>query len=117
MIQDELSWIYAEDNNFVEFKESESLNNKLASLQMVDPFVGKYFSIAWVNKNILKLTDEEIESNDKEIEEEKTKMQAFSDAGNSDNPGVDAGNDEPVDQTNNTEPQPEDNYGGAPYTG
>lgn len=116
-IQDEISWIYAEDNNFVEFKESESLNNKLASLQMVDPFVGKYFSIAWVNKNILKLTDEEIVTNDKEIEEEKTKMQAFSDAGNSDNPGVDAGNDEPVDQTNNTEAQPEDNYGGAPYTG
>jgi hypothetical protein len=36
----------------------------------VDPFIGKYYSAAWVRKNVLQMTDEEIEQMEKEIEEE-----------------------------------------------
>lgn len=57
-----IQWIYAEDNNFVEFKEAEMMSNRLQTLQQIDPFTGEngYFSKAWVAKNILKLTDEEL---------------------------------------------------------
>jgi hypothetical protein len=57
-----IQWTYAEDNNFVEFKEAEILGNRLQMLQQIDPFTGEngYFSKAWVAKNILKLTDEEL---------------------------------------------------------
>jgi hypothetical protein len=37
---------------------------------MIDPFVGRYYSAAWVKKNVLRMSDEEIEEMEKEIEEE-----------------------------------------------
>jgi hypothetical protein len=42
---------------------------------MVDPFVGKYYSAAWVRKNILMQTEEEISDIDKEIESETMESQ------------------------------------------
>ena len=61
---------YKKDNNFTELKESELLQNRLQMIAQIDPFVGRYFSQGWVKKNILKLTDEEAEEMDKQIEEE-----------------------------------------------
>lgn len=69
-IKDKINFEYAEDNHFAELKENEVLNTRLASLQMIDPYVGKYYSRAWVQKNILKMREEEIEQIDSEIEEE-----------------------------------------------
>jgi len=37
---------------------------------MIDPFVGRYYSSEWVKKNVLKMTDEDIEEMEKQIEEE-----------------------------------------------
>jgi hypothetical protein len=61
---------FKKDNNFNELKEAELLTNRLANLQVIDPFVGRYYSLAWVRKNVLNLTDEDIEEIDKEIQEE-----------------------------------------------
>ena len=61
---------YLRDNQFTEMKEAEILNSRIAILQQVDMFVGKYYSKNWVRKNVLRLTDEEIEEIDDEIEEE-----------------------------------------------
>lgn len=69
-IVDEIVWVFAEDNNFVEFKESETLNNRINTLTMVDPFVGKYFPKAWVMKEVMKMTDKQIEAINKMVEEE-----------------------------------------------
>src|SRR5690606_9697959 len=62
---------FLKDNNFNELKESELLRDKLDMLSQVDPYIGKYFSLNWVRKNILKFTDEEISVMDKEIEKDK----------------------------------------------
>jgi hypothetical protein len=60
-IRREIQWIYAEDNNFVEYKESEILNNRINTLTQIDPFVGKYFTREWVMKNVLRMSDTEIQ--------------------------------------------------------
>ena len=37
----------------------------------IDTFVGKYYSLAWIRKNVLHMTEEEIEDMDKEIKKEE----------------------------------------------
>ncbi len=70
-INSEFQWTFAEDNNFVELKETETLNNRLGVLQTIDPFVGKYFSLQTVKKVVLRQSDQEIEAEKKQIEKEK----------------------------------------------
>lgn len=69
-IRQKLRYDYRLDNNFAELKESELNQNRLAALQLIDPYVGKYFSIEWVRRNILKQTDEDIKDIDDQIAEE-----------------------------------------------
>jgi hypothetical protein len=66
-IRRSLQWEYAEDNNFVEYKESEILNNRINTLTQIDPFVGKYFTKDWVLRNVLKFSDEEAKQVNKEF--------------------------------------------------
>lgn len=73
-IKDEMFWVYAEDNNFVEFKESETLNNRINTLAQIDPFVGKYFSREWALQTVMKMTDKEIAEMDKQIDSEAAMM-------------------------------------------
>ena len=62
---------FKKDNNFTELKESELLMNRVATLQAVDPYVGRYYSMEWVRKNILMMDDEEIAEMMEQIEREK----------------------------------------------
>ena len=61
---------YKKDNNFVELRDAELLQQRIQMVTMLDPFVGRYFSGEWVKKNVLKMTEEEIEEMEKQIEEE-----------------------------------------------
>ena len=66
---------YKKDNNFVELKESDLLQQRLSILNLVEPYVGKYYSQEWVKKNVLRLTDEEIEEMQKQIDDEPPPVQ------------------------------------------
>lgn len=57
-IKRSIIWVYAEDNNFVQWKEAEVLNSKIETMVTIDPLVGKYFDRAWVLRNVMKITDE-----------------------------------------------------------
>lgn len=61
---------FNKDNNFNELKEAELLQNRVGILQLVDPFVGRYFSMEWVKRKVLQMDDDEIEEIEKQIEEE-----------------------------------------------
>lgn len=61
-IKKHLSWVFTEDNNFVQWKEAEVLNSKLESMTAVDPFVGKYFTRMWVMKNVMRMGEDEAQS-------------------------------------------------------
>lgn len=56
---------YQRDNHFTELKNSEIMNTRLALLQQLDPYVGKYYSTEWVRKNVLQQTEDEISDMDK----------------------------------------------------
>jgi hypothetical protein len=68
--REDIYYDYKKDNNFEELKEAELLRERLNTLSTIDPFVGRYYSQQWVKKNILRLTDEEIEKMNQEIESE-----------------------------------------------
>ena len=70
-IVSKIKYDYLEDNHYSELKDAEILAQRVQVLQQLDPFVGKYYSQAWIRKNVLRLDDEEIEQIEKEIEEEK----------------------------------------------
>ena len=61
---------FRKDNNFVELREAELIRERMITLSQVDPYIGKYFSQTWVKKNILRMTDEEIEEMSKEMEKD-----------------------------------------------
>jgi hypothetical protein len=64
------------DNYFWDLKEAEILAERLKMISIVDPYVGKYFSSAYIRKNILRQTEEDMRSIDKEMEVDRQKMQA-----------------------------------------
>ena len=61
---------YAMDNYFSEIKETEMINGRINTLNMVAPYVGKYYSNEWVMKNVLRMSDEDIERMQEQIMEE-----------------------------------------------
>lgn len=61
---------YRKDNHFSELKNGEILANRLALLDSIQPYVGEYYSKTWVKKNVLNMTDEEMEEMDDEISQE-----------------------------------------------
>jgi len=62
---------FIKDNNFSELKEAELMRERLELLGSVDPYTGRYFSQAWIQRNVLRLTDDEIKEMQTEIDEEK----------------------------------------------
>ena len=70
-IKDHIRYDFMEDNHFTELKENEILNERINALNAVDAYMGRYFSQKWARKNILRMTDEEIELMDQEIADEQ----------------------------------------------
>ena len=72
--KEDIYYDFQKDNNFTELRASELLQNRLQMLQLVDPYIGRYFSNQYVKNKILMLTDEEIEKMDEELAEEKDSL-------------------------------------------
>ena len=61
---------YVADNHYSELKENEMINERLAIVNQMDPYVGKYYSIDYIRRQVLKQTETEIEDINKQIDEE-----------------------------------------------
>jgi len=68
--KDDIYVDYLKDNHFSELKEAEIFQNRLGLMNEATQYVGEYFSKAWVMKNILQMSEKEIEEMKKEIEKE-----------------------------------------------
>ena len=68
--REDIYYDYRKDNNFTELREAELWRERLTSLGMVDPYIGKYFSQTWAKKTILRMSDEEIKEMDKEMDKD-----------------------------------------------
>ena len=68
------AYIYYEfekDSHFSELKHSELMNERLQILQSIAEYQGRYFSKEYVQKNVLRMTSEEIEEESKRMDAEK----------------------------------------------
>lgn len=71
LFKENIYYDFIKDNNFTELKEAELMNQRLSLLGAVDPYTGRYFSQAWIQRHVLRLTDDEIDEMQKEIDQEK----------------------------------------------
>ena len=58
---------YVRDNHFTELRDAEVLRERLQTLDIMQNYVGEYYSKEWVQKNVLMLSDEDIAKMNKEI--------------------------------------------------
>jgi len=70
ILRDALQYDFLQDGHFAELKESEMLLERLRLADSVRDYVGKYFSVEYVRKNILKQSQRDIEDIDKQIKKE-----------------------------------------------
>ena len=69
-ISQDISFKFKTESYFHELKETEMLKERMEILRDMDDVVGKYYSVEWVRKNVLKQTDEEIKEMDKQMKSE-----------------------------------------------
>ena len=72
---------YSRDNYFSELKESELFKERIQTLDMINQYVGEYFTKDWVMKNILKLSEEDMKELEQEVDDENEE-EARKDAAN-----------------------------------
>lgn len=68
---------FLKDNHFAELKEGEILRERINTLTLVDPYVGKYYSQEWVRRRILMQTEEDMEEIDEQIANEEQTIQGL----------------------------------------
>ena len=69
-ISNKIQFDFMKDSHFSELKESELLRERLGTLREIDEYVGKYFSVDWIRRNVLFQNDAEIEKIDSQIKAE-----------------------------------------------
>ena len=70
-MSDHIQYDYLYDNHFAELKDAELMQERLGILASADPYIGKYFSVDYVRRKVLRQTDQEIIEQDVQIAEEK----------------------------------------------
>ena len=63
--------MYAQDAYYTESKEQEILRSRLEILNGVVPFIGQLFSKEYVQKNIMRFSDEEIQIMDAKLQQSR----------------------------------------------
>ena len=70
VMKEHIQYDYVADNYFSELKQQEILNERLALLQQMDPYAGKYFSLEYLRRQILRQTEAEFNEIDKQMKKE-----------------------------------------------
>ena len=66
-----IAFDFIEDNYFSELKESEIMRERFDMLGQVDEYAGKYVSIEWIAKNVLRMDEDAIKEMEDQIKAEK----------------------------------------------
>jgi hypothetical protein len=70
---------FIKDNFVSELKDNEIMQQRMALLQQLDPYVGKYYSVSWIKKNVLMQNDDEIKEMATEMENDRATELDFAD--------------------------------------
>jgi len=69
-VRDTLQYDFLQDGHFAELKQTELLRERLALANEMRDYIGKFFSVDYVRKHVLKQNQREIEDMDKQIKKE-----------------------------------------------
>ena len=69
-IKEHIQYSFLKDGYFAELKNSEIMRERINLAEQISPHVGKYFSVEYIRKNILRQTDEDIAEIDRQIANE-----------------------------------------------
>jgi hypothetical protein len=75
LIEEDMRVVFNRDTYFDELKENEILTERLNMLNNVQPFIGQFFPESYIRKNILKMTDEEIQEIQDELDQQPEEPQ------------------------------------------
>jgi len=70
-MSDHIQYDYLYDNHFAELKDAELMQERLGLVATADPYIGKYYSVDYIRRKILRQTDSEINEEDKLIAAER----------------------------------------------
>jgi len=70
-MSDHIQYDFLYDNHFAELKDAELMQERLGLVQTADPYIGKYYSVDYIRRKILRQTDDEIVEQNKLIKYEK----------------------------------------------
>lgn len=73
-IWQDIRYEYQMDNHFAELKNNEILQQRINALQLMEPYVGKYYSVDYVRRHVLMQTEEEVKEIDQQIADEEKLM-------------------------------------------
>lgn len=94
--KDDVYYDYVKDNNFTEMRDADLMRERVNLLTLIEPYIGTFYSKTWVDKNVLRLNEEEVELMKKEIEKDayNPPNQQNSEQSNQEFDGVDNTQDE-----------------------
>ena len=69
-IKEHIQYSFLKDGYFAELKNAEIMRERINLAEQISPHVGKYFSVEYIRKNILRQTDEDIAEIDRQIANE-----------------------------------------------
>ena len=70
-MSDHIQYDFLYDNHFAELKDAELMQERLGLVQTADAYIGKYYSVDFIRRKILRQTDDEIVEQNKLIKYEK----------------------------------------------
>ncbi|MGA1432931.1 MAG: portal protein, partial [Candidatus Nanopelagicaceae bacterium] len=66
-MEEHIQYDFLFDNHFNELKEQEMMLQRISLVTQMDPFVGKYFSVDYIRRQVLMQTDKEFKEIDKQM--------------------------------------------------
>jgi len=66
-MEEHIQYDFLFDNHFNELKEQEMMLQRISLVTQMDPFVGKYFSVDYIRRQILQQTEKDMKEMDKQI--------------------------------------------------
>jgi len=70
IVRDTMQYDFLQDGHFAELKESEMLLERIRIADSMRDYVGKYYSVEYIRKNVLKQSQRDIEEIDAQIKQE-----------------------------------------------
>ena len=69
--KDDIIVDYIRDNHFAELRDMDILRERLQTMEQASQFIGEYYSKEWIMKNVMSLSDDDVEQMKKQIADEQ----------------------------------------------